>query len=180
MFIVGNARYVQNPFFVLHVTLWSEDTQFERSIILNEPKCTRVLMGSIVSSPNILRNVEGELGCYFCFPDLSIRTEGRYTLKFSLIRLDSDKELTREPPRTIMEIFSDPFTVYSAKKFPGMTGTFIAVSYGLFFLRTHALFCFVAVTTHLLILWHFFRHGYIIVAMVQSQRSYPRLLPSRA
>lgn len=59
----------------------------ERNIISNPPKCTRVLMGSLVSSPSLLKNPEGQQGLYFAFPDLSIRTEGRYTLKFSLIKL---------------------------------------------------------------------------------------------
>ncbi|KAJ1978990.1 hypothetical protein H4R34_003005 [Dimargaris verticillata] len=116
-----NLEYVQNPFFVVHVTLWSEDKQSERSIIFNDPKFTRVLMGSLVSSPSLLKDTKGEQGCYFCFPDLSIRTEGRYTLKFSLIRLDSNSTLTERPPRTIADVYSDVFTVYSAKKFPGMT-----------------------------------------------------------
>ncbi|KAJ1986934.1 hypothetical protein H4R33_003104 [Dimargaris cristalligena] len=114
-------EYVQNPFFVLHVTLWSEDQSAERSVIFNDPKYTRVLMGSLVSSPTMLKNPEGELGCYFCFPDLSIRTEGVYTLRFSLFRLDSENELTESTPNAIAEVFSEPFTVYSAKKFPGMT-----------------------------------------------------------
>lgn len=44
-------------------------------------------MGSLVSSPSLLKNPEGEQGLYFAFPDLSIRTEGRYTLRFSLMKL---------------------------------------------------------------------------------------------
>ncbi|RUS21810.1 hypothetical protein BC937DRAFT_91402 [Endogone sp. FLAS-F59071] len=82
-----DANTLQNPFFVLHVTLWSEDGNEERNIISNSPKCARILMGSLVSSPSLLKNNEGERGLYFAFPDLSIRTEGRYTLKFSLMKL---------------------------------------------------------------------------------------------
>lgn len=78
---------LQNPFFVLHVTLWSEDRMEERNIISNPPKCTRVLMGSLVSSPSLLKDTDNEQGLFFAFPDLSIRTEGRYTLKFSLMKL---------------------------------------------------------------------------------------------
>jgi hypothetical protein len=44
-------------------------------------------MGSLVSSPSLLKNPQGEQGLYFAFPDLSIRTEGQYTLRFSLIKL---------------------------------------------------------------------------------------------
>lgn len=81
------TRSLQIPFFVLHVTLWSDDRTEERNIISNPPKCTRVLMGSLVSSPSLLKNAKNEPGLYFAFPDLSIRTEGRYTLRFSLMKL---------------------------------------------------------------------------------------------
>ncbi|ORY91367.1 velvet factor-domain-containing protein [Syncephalastrum racemosum] len=112
---------LQTPFFVLHVTLWSADREEERNIISNPPKCTRVLMGSLVSSPSLLKNPEGEQGLYFAFPDLSIRTEGRYTLRFSLMKLSSSDFQADAKSKIIAQVFSDPFTVYSAKKFPGMT-----------------------------------------------------------
>ncbi|KAM3579379.1 hypothetical protein VKS41_008238 [Umbelopsis sp. WA50703] len=116
-----DPQTLQNPFFVLHVTLWSAEMDEERNIISNPPKCTRVLMGSLVSSPSLLKNPEGQQGLYFAFPDLSIRTEGRYTLKFSLIKLTSNDFITDAKANVIAQVFSDPFTVYSAKKFPGMT-----------------------------------------------------------
>ncbi|CAG8752551.1 23445_t:CDS:2 [Cetraspora pellucida] len=117
-----DSSMLQNPFFVLHVTLWSEDCKEERNVISNPPKITRVLMGSLVSSPAILKNTDGEPGCYFCFPDLSIRTEGKYTLKFSLMKLGTEDRLINTRTDIISTAFSNPFTVYSAKKFPGMTG----------------------------------------------------------
>ncbi|KAI7865097.1 velvet factor [Spinellus fusiger] len=116
-----DLQSLQIPFFVLHVTLWSDDRQEERNIISNPPKYTRVLMGSLVSSPSLLKNPEGEPGLYFAFPDLSIRTEGRYTLRFSLMKLVSADFQQNATSSIIAQIFSDPFTVYSAKKFPGMT-----------------------------------------------------------
>ncbi|KAI8334647.1 velvet factor-domain-containing protein [Chlamydoabsidia padenii] len=116
-----DVQTLQIPFFVLHVTLWSGDRTEERNIISNPPKCTRVLMGSLVSSPSLLKNPDGEQGLYFAFPDLSIRTEGRYTLRFSLMKLVSADFQTDAKSRIIAQVFSDAFTVYSAKKFPGMT-----------------------------------------------------------
>ncbi|CAG8448947.1 12402_t:CDS:2 [Funneliformis mosseae] len=118
---IPDTGMLQNPFFVLHVTLWSEDGREERNVISNPPKTTRVLMGSLVSSPAILKNTTGEQGCYFCFPDLSIRTEGKYTLKFSLMKLGTEDRLINTRTEIIATTYSDPFTVYSAKKFPGMT-----------------------------------------------------------
>ncbi|CAO3683290.1 unnamed protein product [Umbelopsis ramanniana] len=116
-----DVQTLQNPFFVLHVTLWSAEMDEERNIISNPPKCTRVLMGSLVSSPSLLKNPQGKQGLYFAFPDLSIRTEGRYTLKFSLIKLTSNDFVTDAKANVIAQVFSEPFMVYSAKKFPGMT-----------------------------------------------------------
>lgn len=66
---------------------------------------------------------------YFIFPDLSVRHEGQYRLSFSLfettkLEADFDLEPTEGdlPPGVDwrMDIKTDPFDVYSAKKFPGL------------------------------------------------------------
>ena len=77
---------------------------------------------------------------YFIFPDLSVRHEGRYRLSFHLYEeikdlKDADKEApvpsttaqplskTSMPQSSLnfrLEVKSVPFTVYSAKKFPGL------------------------------------------------------------
>ncbi|KAF9977130.1 hypothetical protein BGZ73_006897 [Actinomortierella ambigua] len=120
----------QDPLFVLHASLWSEDGSQVRSMIAtpgqqDPPKLTRILMGSIVVSPILLNNTQGEPGWYFSFPDLSIRTEGVYTLKFSLLRFGSFnfnvEDSGKHASEVIDEAISQPFTVFSAKKFPGMT-----------------------------------------------------------
>ncbi|KAF9182444.1 hypothetical protein BGZ51_000693 [Haplosporangium sp. Z 767] len=119
----------QDPLFVLHASLWSHDGKEVRNMIAtpgqsDPPKLTRILMGSVVVSPVLLNNVEGVPGWYFSFPDLSIRTEGVYTLKFSLMRFGSFDFANGEDGHASMlvaEDISDPFTVFSAKKFPGMT-----------------------------------------------------------
>ncbi|KAG0038814.1 hypothetical protein BGZ82_010793 [Podila clonocystis] len=120
----------QDPLFVLHVSLWSHDGTEVRNMIAtpgqsDPPKLTRILMGSLVVSPILLNNPEGVPGWYFSFPDLSIRTEGVYTLKFSLMRFGSFDFLSGEDGQQastlVAEETSEPFTVFSAKKFPGMT-----------------------------------------------------------
>ena len=74
---------------------------------------------------------------YFIFPDLSVRHEGRYRLSFNLYEEtkkleDTDKDVSMDGKKSAggaspdasfdwrMEVKSDPFTVYSAKKFPGL------------------------------------------------------------
>lgn len=76
---------------------------------------------------------------YFIFPDLSVRHEGKYRLSFNLYEetketKDEDAEESADnrskiipPPQTQngsfdwrLEVKSAPFTVFSAKKFPGL------------------------------------------------------------
>lgn len=72
---------------------------------------------------------------YFIFPDLSVRHEGKYRLSFSLYEeLKDQKDMDSEdvPCPSLanptdahvahrLEVKSTPFTVFSAKKFPGLT-----------------------------------------------------------
>jgi len=73
---------------------------------------------------------------YFIFPDLSVRHEGRYKLSFNLYEQTMhDKDASVEPAEKQgvaagsspdssfdwrLEVKSDGFTVFSAKKFPGL------------------------------------------------------------
>lgn len=66
---------------------------------------------------------------YFIFPDLSVRHEGYFRLSFSLFETTKEeRDFDLEPvdsdlPPGVdwrMEIKTDPFNVYSAKKFPGL------------------------------------------------------------
>jgi Velvet factor len=47
----------------------------------------RLLYGNIVSSPHYMRNLQGRPGVYFIFPDVSVRLQGRYVLRLTLMRL---------------------------------------------------------------------------------------------
>jgi hypothetical protein len=69
---------------------------------------------------------------YFIFPDLSVRHEGKYRLSFALFEnLSEVKDLDPDDPDVIFdgnhfvthraEVKSAPFTVFSAKKFPGLS-----------------------------------------------------------
>ncbi|CAG8447272.1 12100_t:CDS:2 [Acaulospora morrowiae] len=137
---------VDHSMMIVHAGLWSEDSIEERSLVinpssiptqstgpsstvmsLNAPSSTRNLMGHCTSSAYVLNNHMGQQGIYFIFQDLSVRTEGSFTLKFSFC--DVKELLVRRSlngfPNTrgtvAAEVYSAPFKVYSAKKFPGMT-----------------------------------------------------------
>ncbi len=139
---------MRDPFFVVHTTLWNEDGTQDRNLIASNAgarnsavdgnnqsdvsastKITRVLMGSLVASPSILADESGVEACYFVFPDLSVRTEGKYRLRFTLMRLGLDSLSSGGGTKTLVlaECQSDVFVVYSAKKFPGMLSMFAPI-----------------------------------------------------
>ncbi|KAI8836141.1 velvet factor [Chytridium lagenaria] len=77
---------------------------------------SQVMMGCLVSACWILTDLSGEKGMFFIFPDISVRTSGTYRLKFDLFDLT---EISNSASFTSM--YSEPFTVYSPKAFPGMS-----------------------------------------------------------
>ncbi|KAI8359287.1 velvet factor [Mortierella sp. GBAus27b] len=79
---------------------------------------SRNLTGSTIASGNLLTDLRNEPGVYFIFQDLSVRSEGAYTLRFSFTMPP-----TPDAPSSavLATVFSEPFTIYSAKRFPGMT-----------------------------------------------------------
>lgn len=56
---------------------------------------------------------------FFVFADLSVRTAGKYRLKFRLMDWGLAAE-SGAPQPILAECFSEPFRVYSSKDFPGM------------------------------------------------------------
>ncbi|KAJ1832179.1 hypothetical protein LPJ63_003736 [Coemansia sp. RSA 2711] len=81
----------------------------------------RNLIGSSVTAGQKLQNIDGLQGIFFVFPDLSIRKDGEYRLRFSFFNLQGeDGELMTSVTQIKAHTFSEPFRVYSAKQFPGM------------------------------------------------------------
>jgi hypothetical protein len=54
---------------------------------LHEPTPLRNLTGSAIANACQLLDTDKQPGVFFIFPDISVRTEGRFTLKFVLIDL---------------------------------------------------------------------------------------------
>jgi hypothetical protein len=100
-------REIDTTFFVVIVDLWSPDQASELNLVVHTAaptvitsesserpsshsgiaSCTRNLVGSLVASASKLYDLSGELGIFFVFQDLSIRTEGQFRLKFSFVNL---------------------------------------------------------------------------------------------
>lgn len=51
------------------------------------PTMNRNLTGATSATGDLLRDLDGNLGIFFAFPDLSVRTEGIYNLTFSFALL---------------------------------------------------------------------------------------------
>ncbi|KAF2248385.1 hypothetical protein BU26DRAFT_565784 [Trematosphaeria pertusa] len=111
-------RYSLN---VVHCTLWNaEGTSEETALIQPDRRTTRRLMGQLVASPSVAKDEHDVEGCFFCFPDLSCRTHGRYRLRFILMRIDPMNLHVGGFSPILTEVLSEVFTVYTAKDFPGM------------------------------------------------------------
>ncbi|KAJ2601529.1 hypothetical protein H4R99_002968 [Coemansia sp. RSA 1722] len=90
------------------------DERGERELNTLSDKKARTMTGSVVASLAHLKDINGNDGAFFVFPDLSVRCEGVYRLKFSLFEIVGNQVFFCK------SITSTMFTVYSAKKFPGM------------------------------------------------------------
>lgn len=107
----------ESSFLIAHLSLLSvPEGGAHPSTQTKPPDSTNQLYGSLVSSPQTFRDLHGRQGTYFLFPDVSVRTRGRFQLGITLI------ELPRSglPPRMsrpakldakLAEIRSNPFNV---------------------------------------------------------------------
>ncbi|KAF9111694.1 hypothetical protein BGX27_004572 [Mortierella sp. AM989] len=93
-----------------------KDTRSKEDMHLFKDNRTKATTGSSVSSLYPLKDFEdsGTESGFFVFPDLSVRMEGTYRLKFCLY------EMVGNDVHFCSYVISDPLVVYSAKKFPGM------------------------------------------------------------
>jgi hypothetical protein len=115
---LDELRYSLN---VVHCTLWNEDgTGEETALVQPDRRTTRRLMGQLVASPSVAKDEHDIEGCFFCFPDLSCRTHGRYRLRFVLMRIDPANLQVGGFSPILTDVLSDVFQVFTAKDFPGM------------------------------------------------------------
>ncbi|KAH8762807.1 velvet factor-domain-containing protein [Hyaloscypha finlandica] len=94
---------------------------------------TRNLIGSLAASAFRLTDPDDRIGIWFVLQDLSVRTEGNFRLRFSFVNVGVSASPTTSngTPGTMTAVntgkapvlaacFSEVFTVYSAKRFPGV------------------------------------------------------------
>lgn len=93
------------------------------SVSGNQPQgmFTRNLIGSLAASAFRLSDPEDKIGIWFVLQDLSVRTEGTFRLQFSFVDVGaSGNGINTGKAPVLASVFSEPFQVYSAKKFPGV------------------------------------------------------------
>ncbi|KAJ6490269.1 velvet factor [Mycena vitilis] len=91
---------------------------------------TRTLVGPLSSNGYRLLDEHRKPGIFFLFQDLSVRTEGTFRLRLRLMNVGAPPapepgalsvHTTVSP--VLAQIFTEPFTVFSAKRFPGVPET---------------------------------------------------------
>lgn len=113
---------IRQPYGVVHCTLWDPVNNCDDTAMpgTSDKRQQRRLIGTLVASPFVSLDENGVEGCFFCFPDLSVRTPGSFSLRFRLVILDPTKMRAGVSCKTEATVKSDTFRVYSAKDFPGM------------------------------------------------------------
>ncbi|KAF1971514.1 hypothetical protein BU23DRAFT_569996 [Bimuria novae-zelandiae CBS 107.79] len=84
---------------------------------------TRNLIGSLAVNAFKLNDTNDKLGFWFVLQDLSVRTEGSFRLKMNFVDVGANvgnNTLNTERAPVLATCFSEPFQVFSAKKFPGV------------------------------------------------------------
>ncbi|KAJ4370537.1 hypothetical protein N0V83_005058 [Neocucurbitaria cava] len=85
---------------------------------------TRNLIGMNAVNACRLNDPDGKTGFWFVLQDLSVRTEGTFRLKLSMCDIGvgqgTNAVVSTGKSPVLATSFSMPFTVYSAKKFPGV------------------------------------------------------------
>ncbi|KAJ1937546.1 hypothetical protein FBU59_004717 [Linderina macrospora] len=89
--------------------------------VISDAEYQQTTLGSLVSSAHAIK-VDEKVGCYFCFPDIRVRYAGRFTLRFSLISIPTTGSDNAETTEVLTHVFSNPFTVYTMRDFPGVDG----------------------------------------------------------
>ncbi|KIM46423.1 hypothetical protein M413DRAFT_441516 [Hebeloma cylindrosporum] len=92
---------------------------------------TRTLVGPLSANACRLLDEHRKPGIFFLFQDLSVRTEGTFRLRMRLMNVGAPpapemgaQRVHNDISPVLAQTFTDQFTVFSAKRFPGVPGNF--------------------------------------------------------
>ncbi|KAI9270779.1 velvet factor [Phascolomyces articulosus] len=118
-FTIIDSGFLQNPYYFVCANL-AHPTNDDEIYTPNH----NALSGQTVSSMYKLKDIDNNDGGFFVLGDLSVKVEGHFRLKLTLF------EITLNGAVSLKSIFTDVFTVYSAKSFPGvLDSTFLSRSF---------------------------------------------------
>ncbi|CAJ0836114.1 8723_t:CDS:2 [Entrophospora sp. SA101] len=129
-----NIEDVDTAFYVCQAVLYEYGTDKEATLVVHPASqaslktspslvsATANLVGTPIAQARVLRDVDNKPGIWFIYRDLSVRTDGMFYLKFQLFYIGFRGKIntTDNQSRILATANSKPFTVYTAKKFPGM------------------------------------------------------------
>ncbi|KAF5359027.1 hypothetical protein D9758_004859 [Tetrapyrgos nigripes] len=91
---------------------------------------TRTLVGPLSANATRLLDEHRKPGIFFLFQDLSVRTEGTFRLRMRLMNVGAPPapeagalSIHTNVSPVLAQTFTEPFTVFSAKRFPGVPDT---------------------------------------------------------
>ncbi|KAF8914220.1 velvet factor-domain-containing protein [Gymnopilus junonius] len=91
---------------------------------------TRTLVGPLSANACRLLDEHRKAGIFFLFQDLSVRTEGTFRLRMRLMNVGAPpapeigaQRVHTDVSPVLAQVFTEPFTVFSAKRFPGVPDT---------------------------------------------------------
>ncbi|KAK9720082.1 hypothetical protein K7432_004375 [Basidiobolus ranarum] len=109
---------LQNPSLFATVTLVGPED------VMDEAIPPFAISGTLSSSIHKLKDIDNTDGGFFIFPEVVVRVQGDYRLRFRLYEVTSGKAIL------LKSICSDIFRVYPSKFFPGMDeSTFLSRSF---------------------------------------------------
>ncbi|KAF8966494.1 velvet factor [Flammula alnicola] len=91
---------------------------------------TRTLVGPLTTNARRLLDERRKAGIFFPFEDLSVRVEGTFRLRMRLMNVEAPpapeigaQRVHSDVSPVLAQVFTEPFTIFSAKRFPGVPDT---------------------------------------------------------
>jgi len=85
--LTSSLRDGELPFLIAHLSLYSGDGTQRLDMGSFPRQQIPILYGSLATTVQQLRDLDGDQGLFFVFPDVSIKTAGRYRLGVTLCRI---------------------------------------------------------------------------------------------
>ncbi len=75
------------PFLITHLSLYPVTGERRVDANWQSEQGPPILYGNLVSAVDVLEDLQGNMGLFFLFPDVSIRWQGRFRLRVSLLKI---------------------------------------------------------------------------------------------